>query len=179
MLDGQWQPGQKFQFSAEDIAGADRGAAALIDRTTGTNIGDVTENGGLAAVFDGITSQSGADGARKSSATFAYFGKTTAVPTALESVIAFGSNNLGFVNNINPSTTLDLYGKQGSAPANSTDGTIIGTTTFTDTADESAGRSIACSDQATYWDHVWVRLSQAGAANNILVAELQMTGWIV
>lgn len=155
-----------------------RGPASLIDRTTGTNIGDLTENGGLAAIFDGTTSQNSADCGRKSSATFAYFGKTTAVPTAIESVVAYGSNNLGFINNINPSTTLDLYGKQGSAPANSTDGTLLGTTSFTDTADESAGRTVSSSDTATYWDHVWVRVSHAGAANNIVVAELQMTGWI-
>jgi len=158
-----------------------RGPASIIDRTTGTNIGDMTANGGLAAAFDGDTTQGGTTTANKtsvSSAGSAYVGKTTAAPTAVESVTVHGTDNQGYVASVNPSTTLTLFGKQGSAPANSGDGTSLGSTTFTDTANESTGRTINSSDTATYWDHVWVRLTHAdGSARTVGIAELVITGW--
>ncbi|MEP9388468.1 hypothetical protein [Mesorhizobium sp. KR9-304] len=91
----------------------------------------------------------------------AHIGKSTSVaaPTAIESVTVFGSNDHGYCSNTNPSITITLYGKTGSAPASRTDGTTLGSTTFTDTANESTGRQINSSDTATYWDHVWVGMS--------------------
>lgn len=71
--------------------------------------------------------------------------------------IVHGSNTTGFDNGGNNNVTLTLYGKQGSEPTTSTDGTLLGTTTFTDTNDESAGRTITSSDSDTFWDHVWIR----------------------
>lgn len=71
--------------------------------------------------------------------------------------VVYGSNTEGFITSVNPSVTFDLYGKQGTtAPTTNTDGTILGTLTFTDTTNESAGRTITSTDQATYWDYVWI-----------------------
>lgn len=159
--------------------GSGRGPAATIDRTTGTNIGDMTVGGGLAGAFDGTTNQAATSGAQLNSTQNAYVGKTTAVPTAIESVRVFGSNNNGYVNTVDPTVTLTLFGKNGSAPANSADGTSIGSINFTDTSNESTGRDITSSDTATYWDHVWVRITISGGTNRTVnIAELQMTGWI-
>lgn len=159
---------------------AGRGAAALIDRTTGTNIGNGTVGGGLAAAFDAVTNQTDSSCAAKAAAAAnsMFVGKTNAVPTAIESVTVYGSNNSGYVFSTNPACTLTLYGKMGVAPANGTDGTSLGSVSFTDTANESASpRTINSSDTATYWDHRWVNLTQANNAV-IYIAEIQTTGWI-
>ena len=50
--------------------------STLIDRTAGSISGDMTGGAGLTAAFDGTTSQTGAQGARKASLTgSAYIGK--------------------------------------------------------------------------------------------------------
>jgi hypothetical protein len=158
-------------------AGGGLGPVETIDRTLGTNIGDMTASGGLAAAFDGTTSQSGAVAAAKASTLNAFVGKTLAKKYAFSSATVYGSSNQGFWSSDNPSTTLDIYGKVGSAPASSTDGTIVGTTTFTDTANESAGRSVTSTDTNTLWDHLWVRISKASGATQCNCAELVLNGF--
>lgn len=158
--------------------------ATLIDRTTGANIsGEGVASGGVQnpdAAFDGDTTQTFLVGLYVNNAVSqtVYAGKTTAVPTAVESVLVFGSTDQGFVDSSNPSTTITLYGKTGAAPSNGTDGTSLGSVAFTDTADESAGRSITSSDTATYWDHVWVNVTSGAGNFNRGIAEIQITGWI-
>ena len=142
---------------------------AVIDRTAGTNIGDLTETGGLAAAFDGVTSQAAAACATKFSESQVYIGKTLALRQRFGRAVVYGSNNVGLSSD-NPSITINARGKQGSAPANATDGTILGTITFTDTADESAGRIIDSTDLMTEWDHLWVEMTSGDT--NWRVAEL-------
>jgi hypothetical protein len=134
-----------------------------------TSIGNMTGGGGLATVFDGDLTETFATSATRSGSGN-YVGKTMTEPTAIVSAVVYGSDDQGFISGSNPSVTLDLYGKQGAAPANATDGTIIGTVTFTDTADESAGRSIT-SDSAVLWDHVWITQN---ANLNTGIAELTL-----
>ena len=141
----------------------------LVDRTTGTNIGTFTGNGGLASVFDGNTSQSytvsgvhtGTDG---------YVGKTHGAAKICSRVICYGANDLGF-SSVNNSCTLELYGKNGAAPSSSTDGTLLGSVTFTDTSNESAGRTITSSDQSTAYTHWFVRVTSTA---NLVMTELVM-----
>jgi hypothetical protein len=145
----------------------------VIDRTLGTNIGDMTGSGGLAAGFDGNTDQALASSATKSSATLAYIGKTLASSSRITRAVVFGSNNQGYVNSINPAVQINVYGKTGAAPANSTDGTVIGTgIAFTDTADESENPRTTDVTIPGPWDHVWVRITHNGAANTMAVAEV-------
>ena len=157
-----------------------RGLASTIDRTLGTNIGDMTNAGGLAIAFDGDTNQSQATGAKKTSVSDsgeAYIGKTLASPTAIESVTVHGSNNHGWCSSGDPDVTIQLRGKQGAAPSNGTDGALLGSITFTDSSDESGARSINSSDTTTYWDHVFIRITRSTGPGDINCAELVMTGW--
>lgn len=141
----------------------------LVDRTTGTNIGTFTSNGGLAAVFNGTTSESytvsgvhiGTDG---------YVGKTHSAAKICSRVVCHGANNLGY-SSLSGSVTIELYGKNGSAPSSSTDGTLLGSITFTDQSDESAGRQITSSDQTTAYTHWFCRVT-SGA--NLVFTELVM-----
>jgi hypothetical protein len=169
-----------------DVAGAtnlDTGTPGLLKATatggpisgsTGTNIGNMTGQGGLAAAFNGVTNATAAtnSAALTSVTNQAYVGKTYSPGRTISQVVVYGSNNNGFFSSANPDTTIELYGKTGSAPANASDGTLLGSVTFTDTADESAGRTITSSDTTTVFDHVWMRLTQSGAAATGYVAEV-------
>lgn len=145
----------------------------LIDRTAGTNIGDMTGAGGLAAAFDGDTTEN-KDACARVEASPGWVGKTLAASKIFGKAIIYGSDNAGFAGNSNPTITLTMYGKTGSAPANSTDGTVLGTTSFSDTADESAGREISSTNEAAAWAHIWVRVSDSVGTDNLNVAELEL-----
>jgi len=149
-------------------------AGTAIELTgVGTNIGDMTGDGGLVAAFDDDTTQNVSLCATAASATSAWVGKTLAAASQIHRVVVHGSDDAGFVSGANPSVTLTMYGKEGTVPANSTDGTVIGTlAAFTDTADESAGRTITCTDRETEWDHVWVKIDHDGSTATMSVAEL-------
>lgn len=150
-------------------------APAAISGGTGTAIGDMTGGGNLAGAFDGSTTQSASLGAAKATATSAYIGKDfSAAPKKISRAVVYGSSNQGYVSGANPSVTLELYAKTGSAPASATDGTLLASMTLTDTTNESAGRTLIVPDAylATLWDHVWVRVSHNGSAAQINVAEV-------
>lgn len=147
---------------------------STIDRTLGTNIGDLTDDGGLAAAFDGDTSQ-GTTACAAKAASSGYVGKTLAARARFGRATIYGGDGTGsatgFVSGSNPSVTINIRGKQGSAPSSRTDGTLIGTTTFTDTSDESGGRTINSSDTITEWDHLWAEVV-AASGSGLRVAEL-------
>lgn len=153
-----------------------RGPAVLISRTAGTNIGNADLR--LANAFDGIANQGINSCAFKNniSNNSMYVGKTLAAPTAIDRIVAYGANNDGFVTNANPACTISIYGKNGATPSNGTDGTLLGSVSFTDTSNESAGRAIASSDKDTKWAHVWANLTQT-TNNNLDFAELEIWGW--
>lgn len=166
-----------MSFAITHLAGfgaytASSGGEVLVDRTTGTNIGNTTFSGGLAAAFDGTTSQASAACAAGVNSPDDYVGKTFGAGKRASRVVVHGSNDQGFANGANPSTTLTLYGKNGAAPANATDGTSLGSTTFTDTTNESSGRTITSTDTTTSYLHWWVKVDVAG--NSSAIAELVM-----
>jgi hypothetical protein len=132
--------------------------------TGGTNIGNMTSNGGLAAAFDGNTNQNAGASAERLAATTAYVGKTPASAKRVFKFDAYGANNFGYQGN-NDSTTLTLYGKTGSAPASATDGTAIGSVTFTDTSTANM-QSVTSTDNETLWDHIWMTISHGSAVGN-------------
>lgn len=151
-------------------------ALLLIARTAGTNIGSMPNAGGLASAFDGVTSQLDAASAQSAaSQTSAYVGKTLAGPKVFGKAIVYGPSDKGF-SGTDPVVTLDIYGKTGAVPANSSDGTLLGTLTFTDTANESGGRIVTSTDMVSAWDHLWVRVS-AAAATTFRVSELELHEW--
>ena len=140
-----------------------------------TNIGDfdVTEPF-FDRLYDGTTNANSSNASGRASVTDAYAGKTFEQGTRISKIIAYGTNNNGFWSTTNNDTTLDLYGKQGAAPANSTDGTLLGTLTFTDTNNEAAGRTVTSTDTVTHYDHMWVRFSKLLAADALQVNEIQI-----
>lgn len=128
-------------------------------------------------VFDGIFSKSSSEGAAKASATSAIaYLNLSANPKAVGSAIVRGSNNAGFVSGATPSVTLTLYGKNGSAPTLGSPGTSLGSTNFTDTANESGGRTITSSDTSTAYDYLAVVVSHNGSANQINLAQIAFLG---
>lgn len=149
----------------------------LIDRTAGTNIGNMTGNGGLAAAFDGTTTQVLVSCAALG-ATSGYVGKTLASAKRFGRAIVYGSSGAGFKNSSNPSITLNIRGKSGTAPSSATDGTIVGTLTFTDTADESAGRTIESTDYVNSWDHLFVEITSGPGTETQGIAEVVLYEWL-
>jgi hypothetical protein len=142
----------------------------------GTEIGTSPSSGSLAALFDGVTNIAYASSVQFASATASYAGRTLADGRRITRAVVHGSNNQGFVNGSNPSVTLRLYGKTGSAPGSATDGTIIGTLTFTDTSNESGGRTITSTDTETSYDHVWVTVVTAASVTQSL-GEVRLFGF--
>lgn len=153
----------------------------LIDRTAGTNIGDMTGAGGLAAAFDGTTSQAQtacATSTNTPAATFVYCGKTLAARKVFAEATVYGSNDAGYVSTVNPTVTIRIVGKQGTAPVDATNGTNIGEITFTDTSDESTGRTIVSTNTTTGWDHIWAVVRHTDASNRAMrFAEIELWEW--
>jgi hypothetical protein len=160
--------------------GAARGPSSLLS-SVGNNFGNMTASGGISNAFDGVTSQATANCAEQptvSPSSQGWLGRTLTRPVQIDYVNVFGANDNGFIQGSNPSITIQLYGKQGAEPSGSAGGTLLGSITFTDTANESAGRQIVSSDKTTYWDCIWIRITHTdGGDRDVLCAELQMYGW--
>jgi len=149
----------------------------LIDRTTGTNIGNMTSNGALAAAFDGDANQANtASAGTLSGATTGYVGKTLTGPKVFGRAVVSGSNSHGYAFSATPTITLNIQGKNGAAPSGPTDGTLLGTISFTDTTDESAGRTINSTDLVNTWDHLFLEVDP-GVFTNKYCAELVLYEW--
>jgi hypothetical protein len=146
----------------------------IVDMTGGTNLGDLTGGGGIDTLFDGDIGEAQAACATKSG-TSGYAGRTypsTGTKTITKALV-YGSEDAGYVSAINPTVTLNLYAKSGAAPANATDGTLVGTLTpFTDTANESATTRTIATTTALPGQHAWVQISHNGASNTMGMAEV-------
>lgn len=143
-----------------------------IDRTAGTIIGNFPGGSVDDAAFDGVTSQaSGSCAFRLSSSNGGWIGKTLASPAVFGRAVVYGSNDLGFKDGSGADVTITFRGKTGAAPSGLSDGTVIGTLTFTDTSDESAGRTIETTDSSTAWDHIWLFINSTGG-NDYYIAEI-------
>lgn len=118
------------------------GGGAQITRTTETIL-NAAQWSRSTAPFDGTTSQvdTAAGKANTSQATI-WIGLTWLTAKTISKVTVYGSNNEGYVVGSNPSTTISLYAKTGTAPSSGTDGTLLNSITFTDTGNESTGRDI-------------------------------------
>lgn len=133
-----------------------RKVETLFDRTTGTNIGDMTSNGGLAAAFDGNTNQVRTSCATKANAS-GFVGKTLTAAFPISRVIVHSSNDRGFQHDAEAGAenyALSLYGKVGT-PASGTDGTLLGTASGAD-IDSTITVEINSNDTTTPFDNVWV-----------------------
>lgn len=167
-----------------DTAGAtnlDTGTAGALKPTstggaisgaTGTNFGNMTGNGGLTSIFNGVTNAS-ADNSGFVSGTSGYAGKTYSSGKKIAKAVVYGTNNYGYDSGGDQNITLQLYAKNGAAPANGTDGgTLLGSVSFTDTGNESGNpREIISTDLSTEFLHPWIRVS-VGSSTNLFLTEV-------
>lgn len=153
-------------------------AEAGIDGGSATAIGNYSS---LSAISNGDFSQSHTGSANRntSSTTSSYAGYTLVTPTNIKRCRISGSNNLGYIQNyVGFSIGLRLYAKTGAAPANSTDGTLLGSLNISNKANESSPREIISSDTTTIYDHVWIQViandGLSGQPGNFYIAEFQV-----
>ena len=167
--------GASSNYHVNASAGYVQPSAAVgsaISGASGTTIGNMTENGGMSAAFDGNSDQDNTVGAGLSytgTGVGVYIGKTHT--SAISQVVVSGSKSHGYTFSGTPTVTLHLYGKTGSAPANATDGTLLGSISFTDTSNESSGRTISSNDTITVFDHRWVAVQASANPFGLYVAE--------
>lgn len=151
------------------------GSVVQIAQGTGVAIGNLTANGGLAAAFDGVTSQSYAACARSvnTTDTSGWIGKNySGGAKRLDHVTFWGSNDVGLngANGGASTVTLRLRAKNGSAPASRTDGTLLAT--YGPVVDPNGHTAtMVSSDKATAWDYVWLDYETNGVG--CYMAEVQ------
>lgn len=138
-----------------------------IPQATGTPIGGLDQGGGLAAAFDGNTSQDNTTGAYTGGShptSEMWIGKTFSAPKVFSRLQVYSCVTDGFQSGANPSITLRVRGKNGAAPASATDGTIISNElTFTDVA--ATMKELVSIDLVTAWTHVFLEILPAANAN--------------
>lgn len=144
------------------------GSEALIPTDIGSVIGDV--DSGSANAFDGSSSAPSA--LKTASATSAYIGKNyTAAPRKISKGTVHPSATSGFAGSSIANLTINLRGKNGSAPSSAGDGTQLGTTgSF---ADGASPKTITSSDTATAWDYVWFQFVSGGGSDSFILNEAQ------
>lgn len=130
---------------------------ALIDRTLGTIIGNMTVFG-IGNAFNGVTSAAGASCAAISAAP-GWVGKTYSAGKKFSRAIVYGPNDRGFIDPGPPlshgvSVTINIRGKNGT-PSGRTDGAIIGSITFSDVVNQSAGKQIVSTDTINAYTNIW------------------------
>ena len=118
-------------FYGKDISGG-LTTAEKFDTSGLTYIGDMTAHSALSTAFDGDLFESGVSGvAKASSPGFVGVDWGSGVTKTVKGVIVYSYSDKGFKESTNPSVTVTLYGSA-SSPASATDGTSLGSTTFTD-----------------------------------------------
>lgn len=150
-------------------------------------VGSMTGNGGLAAAFNGTTSQNASSSAAISAGPFSptlggnflngfagqNYSGTSATAYAIDHATIYPSNDLGFgelfvsAHNVQAVWTITfvLYGKS-TAPAAYNDGTVLGTTSIATGGVFPAGVSglgadpvtITSSDKVTTYPYVWIAI---------------------
>lgn len=146
------------------------GQQTQIAQGTGTAIGDMTVNGGLAAAFDGTTSQVANSCAAKS-ATIGYVGKDwgVGVTKTITGFKAWGSSDAGFETPDNTnSITITLLG-------NSTNDTGTATSLGSVSGTDSAGlllTKLSGLTTTTAYRYHWLKFDTA-AGGNVHCAEAQ------
>lgn len=139
---------------------------AMIDRTAGSTIGNMTVAGGLAAAFDGTTSQNDAASARGAvdAGGYAYVGKDwgSGVTHNIDKFVIYPSNTSGFEDN-GGNVEIRLYGSNAS-PANSTDGTQLYTTGVI--ADQTTAITVTSGITSGNYRYHWFAIRSTSPGNS-------------
>lgn len=142
-------------------------APSMISASDGTNIGDMTDAGGLAAAFDGNTAQNDSQVAYKN-ANGGWVGKQYSSANEVTAWKAWGSSDYGFSNaSTNGSSVMALQYKDASCSVDSgwTTADSVTITNNTQTID----RTFASLGAHTCW-----RIKHLSGAGNTRAAELQL-----
>jgi hypothetical protein len=132
-----------------------------IPQGTGTAIGNLTETGGLAAAFDGVDSQSYTATANRSATNnSSYIGKTYSPARSVSKMDVHSANDFGYTSGGGNGSliTMNLRGKNGTAPSSSTDGTLLGTVSRTETDAYHIDTAVS-SDSTTTYDHIFLEIN--------------------
>jgi hypothetical protein len=122
--------------------------------------GTFTSEAGLAAAFDGTTNKNHMACAARAGRSNAYVGQNYSAATpsshAFQGAVVYPSADIGFISVTGggeKTITLTMYGSN-SAPANSTNGTVLGTVTLS--KDQTSAVSIISTDQVTPYKYAWI-----------------------
>lgn len=139
-----------------------------ISGATGTNIGNLTSNGGLSAAFDGNTTKklSASAAAFLSSGGFGFVGKDYGGQTISQAVI-YPSTDGAFCldgGKNKPTTSVDIALRASStAPSVGNSGTLLGTTGTI--ANTFSPITIVSNDTVTSWNYVWIDITATSSTN--------------
>jgi len=161
--------GWLIEGGTDMAAGLDSRDVSTQITASGAYIGDMTNNGGLAAAFDGITSQASTASAASPSQTTAYCGQDEGAGNSatVTKVKVYGPNNTApFDSN---DRTIELYGSN-TSPASDTDGTLIASGIYQ--GQVSAIGYINAPSNTTAYRYHWVRFVGSGS-NAWYAAEVQ------
>jgi|APSaa5957512535_1039671.scaffolds.fasta_scaffold03441_3 hypothetical protein len=125
-----------------------------------TKIGDTTDNGGVAAAFDGDIDQISTVCAEKFTTTSAFVGVDhgSGNSETLTGVKLWGANNTGYSSSA--SFSLDIYGSN-SAPSNPTDGTLLANIVSgqADVDNADAKEKLSGLNETTAYRYHWVTVT--------------------
>lgn len=127
----------------------------------GDAIGNMTAAGGLAAIYDGDTSKTAAEGAMRGG-TSGFYGRHLPVPLPLLKVEVWPSSDAGF-STTTGNITFELRGSNSAPNADGSNGTLLVQTVVADTT--SGPVTITSADVDTAYSYLWVRLQDLGASN--------------
>lgn len=145
-----------------------RKVMALWDRTQGTNIGNMTGGGGIAAAWNGTVSQLAAASAQGAAGVgLDWIGKTFGSPQIPALVVCKAPSDWYFAGN-QGLIDLELWVKNGTAPSNSTDGQQISVLGQNHPVGLGETRLTWSIDEVNEWDHFWIRV------NNVVNATTYM-----
>jgi hypothetical protein len=146
---------------------------AAVSGATGTNVGDLTANGGLASAFDGNANKAAASCANQAAAAqTSFIGKDYGLgtPKTISSVVVTGSNNGGILGT-GATGTVFLRGSNSAASIGG--GTLLGSSGFTDS--NSVAVTVTASSPQSF-RYNWVDIqSVAPGETSMAVAQVAFT----
>lgn len=153
-----------------------RGSSALgaaIAQGAGTAIGNATANGGLAAAFDGTTSQAASASSKYAASVPTdplLIGKNhgSGVTKTIAGITVVGSSDQGFQQSVSGSITIKLQGSTDNFSSSVVD---LGTETFTDSAGKTLEKTSGFSATAFQYHRIHVTAGSGSGSQSFYVAE--------
>ncbi|MBC7908589.1 MAG: hypothetical protein H7Y60_17810 [Rhodospirillaceae bacterium] len=127
-------------------------SGAVVPGATGTAGGNMIGGGGVTSPYNGVTAKSNATCATRAATSGISIkdwgaGNTKTIASVTVNGANDGNSNGGYVTGSNPSVTINLRGSTDNFVSSNT---VLGSITFADTDNESAGRVVTASILAAY-----------------------------